>query len=383
MRVGERTSVCRESSHRKAAQFDSHIYVHTFVQGPSVGWGEVTRRRVCLTIFAIHRIGIALALCVTSACSPRIHAPTLPGAVSVHELDADVHVAGLAVGPGGDAWLATLNYGNGPAGVIRVDKTGVMRRFSRPESFNRVAVDSKDVAWFTVGAGASGEQPKIVRVDHAGQMRIYPLPAGGNFQGITIGPDGAPWFVDAAASDIGRIAADGKITYYGPASSDPTEIIAGRDGNLWFTEPDGNKIGRLKLDGTLDEFNIPTKASKPQGIASGPDGGLWFCEAAANKIGRITALGKFSEFRVPTTDAWPVGIAAAAGDLWFTELATGQIGRISQAGKVAEYAVPGGGFPGPIARGSDGSLWIVSNAKRDAVLGLTTSRSRLIHFVPR
>lgn len=327
---------------------------------------------------------LAVALVVVTlcaACSTRTGAPALPGVVSDRELEAGVHVAGLAVGPKGDVWLATLNYGSGPAGVIRVLAGGELRRFSRPESFNRVAVDANDIAWFTVGAGASGQQPKLVRVDQSGAMREYPLPAEGNFVGIAIGPDGAPWFVDAAASDIGRIASDGKITYYGPASNDPTEIVAGRDGNLWFTEPTGNLVGRLNPNGALSEFRIPTAGSHPTAIADGMDGNVWFCESAVDKIGRITPSGHIVEFRLPTSGAWPAGIAASRdGELWFSELANGKIGRVTRDGVITEFAAPGGGYPGPIARAPDGSLWVASNAKRDAVLGLTTTRSRLMRL---
>jgi streptogramin lyase len=292
-------------------------------------------------------------------------------------------VAGLAVGPSHDVWIAALNYGNGPSGVIEIRRDGSIRRFPRIESFNRVAVDRSDVAWLTVGAGSSGQQPKLVRIDPAGRMHDYPLPEEGNFEGIVIGPDGAPWFVDAAAGNIARISPSGDITYYGPASGDPTEIAVGKDGNLWFTQPASNSVGRLSLDGTLREFHLPTAESRPSGITAGADGAMWFCESAADKIGRITTQGHTSEFRVPTADAWPLDISSARdGSLWFTELLASKIGRIDRNGRVKEFASPGGGYPGPIARAPDGTLWIASNAKRDAVFGLASTRSRLIHFAP-
>jgi streptogramin lyase len=269
----------------------------------------------------------------------------------VRELDSGVHVAGLAVGPSGDVWIAALNYGNGPSGIFEIGADDSVRRFSRVESFNRVAVDRSDIAWLTVGAGASGQQPKLVRIDRAGHMRDFPLPEEGNFQGIVIGPDGAPWFVDAAAGDIGHISSSGDITYYGPASGDPTELAVGKDGNLWFTQPASDSVGRLSLDGTLREFHLSTAASRPSGITAGADGAMWFCESAADKIGRITTLGHISEFPVPTADAWPVDIASARdGSLWFTELMAGKVGRIARAGRIEEFASPGGGYPGAIAR---------------------------------
>jgi virginiamycin B lyase len=343
----------------------------------------VLRRKV--SIQAMLLLAATPAVILWSAgCSTthRAGAPPLQGIVGRRDLDSAVHVTGLAVGPAGDVWLATLNYGSGPSGIIRIQANGIVQKFTRPESFNRIAVDARGIAWSTVGTGASHQQPILLRIDGLGNMHAYPLPVEGNFIGVAIGPDGAPWFVDAESSAIGRISSDGNITYYGPASSDPTEIVAGNDGDLWFSEPNGNRIGRLSSDGTLNEFALPTAASRPTALAQGADG-IWFCESSADRIGRVTHDGHFTEIRVPTADAWPAGIAGARdGTVWFTELEAGKVGRVTRNGVITEYAMPGGGYPGAIARAPDGSLWIASNAKRDAVLGLTTSRSHLVHFIP-
>jgi virginiamycin B lyase len=328
---------------------------------------------------------LALATAIAgAACSSAPSGPVLPNVVATHDLDAGVHLAGIAIGKHGDVWLSTINYGNGPSGIIHVLASGDAQRIERPESFNRVAVDPSGVAWFTVGAGASHARPKLVRVDPSGRVRDFALPTEGDYEGIAIGPDGVPWFTDTATGAIGRIAANDAITYYGPASGGPAEIASGSDGRLWFTETNGNSIGRLATDGTLDEFTVPTALSRPTGIASGAAGSLWFCEAAADKIGRIAENGKIAEFRVPTAGAWPTSIARARdGSMWFTELMTAKVARISRTGSVAEYAVPGGGYPGPIAAAPDGSMWVAVNANSSASFGPTSSRSRLVRFTPQ
>ena len=332
----------------------------------------------------LHRLIAVVAAASCIACSSPASGPPLRGVKNVRVLEAGVHVAAIAAAPSGDIWLATLNYGNGPSGVVLITPGGELKRFTRIESFNGVAVDAADIAWFTVGAGSAGQQPKLVRIDTAGRMREYALPPEGNFQGIAIGPDGVPWFANASAGEIGRISSSGAITYYGPTTEDPTAIVAGSDGNLWFSEPVGNLIGRLKPDGAIKEFTLPAKGSRPTAITLGPDGNVWFCEFAADRIGRITPSGKISEYRIPTPASFPAGIAAGGdGALWFTELTSGKIGRITRTGRISEFASPGGGYPGPIVRARDGSLWYVGNAKRDPVLGLTESSSVLVHFTPR
>src|SRR6202140_1321862 len=335
---------------------------------------------------ALSFAGVAALALVLGACAQRseLAGTPVPGLIGTTELDAGAHVTGLAVADNGDVWLATTNYGNGPSGAIRVQANGAVKRFPRIESFNRVAIDSAGSAWFTVGAGSAGQQPKIVRIERTGRVRDFALPPEGNFQGITIGSDGAPWFADAATGEIWRISSDGSLTHYSSATSDADELVDDTKGDLWFTETNGNQIGRLHTaDGTLKEFRIPTLASRPAGIALGADGNIWFCESAADKIGRIPPAGTIAEFRIPTSGAWPVGIAPARdGALWFTELTTGKIGRITATGTITEYVAPGGGQPGPIARAADGSLWFVSNGKQGAP-GLSTSGGRLAHFSPK
>lgn len=319
-----------------------------------------------------------------SSCNARVpSARVLPNVLAVRELDSGTHVAGIAAASDDSLWIATLNYGNGFSGSMRLRRDGAIQRFARIESMNRVAVDRAGNAWFTVGAGSSGQQPKLVRLNASGAARDYPLPVEGNFVGIAIGADGAPWFVDATAGEIGRISASGEISYYGPASADPTEITAAKNGDFWFTEPTANAIGHLSPDGSLSEMHLHA-GSDPTAITAASDGSIWFCESAANKIGRLAPNRELSEYAVPSADAWPAGIAAApAGSVWFTELNSGMIGRLSEKGKITEFALPGRGYPGPITTALDGTMWIASNAKRDAVLGLVASRSRLIHFRPR
>jgi virginiamycin B lyase len=87
------------------------------------------------------------------------------------------------------------------------------------------------------------------------------------------------------------LALSGKIREFATptAGSVPLEITAGPDGALWFTEINANQIGRISPLGqhTVTELAIPTANSGPVGIAAGPGGTLWFTEANANQIGQV------------------------------------------------------------------------------------------------
>ncbi|MGW8263213.1 Vgb family protein, partial [Bacillus sp. LR--39] len=103
----------------------------------------------------------------------------------------------------------------------------------------------------------------------------------------------------------------------------------GPDGALWFTEINANQIGRITVSGKISEYQLPTAHARPHAIAAGGDGALWFTEWGAGQIGRITVDGDITEYPIPTADSEPHGIAAgSAHSIWFAE-ECGRIGKIS------------------------------------------------------
>jgi virginiamycin B lyase len=113
---------------------------------------------------------------------------------------------------------------------------------------------------------------------------------------MTAGPDGALWSTESTRNKIGRITTAGTITEFllpTPNSGGVGGITVGSDGALWFMEWNnaGNKIGRITTTGTVTEFLIPTPNDGrvgPFGITVGSDGAVWFTER--DKIGRIAQI---------------------------------------------------------------------------------------------
>ena len=96
----------------------------------------------------------------------------------------------------------------------------------------------------------------------AAKIHEYPIPTSGSLpNGITSGPDGALWFLEYSANQIGRI--DPKthvITEYAiptPNSGAFTSITSGPDGALWFTE---GRRGRCSRWGQSDRSDRPQDA---------------------------------------------------------------------------------------------------------------------------
>jgi len=217
---------------------------------------------------------------------------------------------------------------------------------------------------------------QIGRIAADGTVTEYPLPTPASQPGsVTLGPDGALWFTESNGHQIGRITKSGTITEFPmTASNRPASIVSGPDEALWFTDLGTNEIGRVTTAGTFSHFTIPTATSQPGRITVGPDGNLWFVERQANKIGRITPAGGIMEFPVPTAGSLPVSIAAGPdGNLWFVELFGSKVGRITTAGVVTEFPTPTpNSFPGGIAAGPDGNLWVTEQLG-DNIARITTS----------
>jgi streptogramin lyase len=239
-----------------------------------------------------------------------------------------------------------------------------------------------------------------------GVFTNFPLPSPSSFpNGITLGSDGALWFAETGANQIGRIATSGAITEF-PASGTPYSIAAGPQNTIWFTQCGSNQVGQIATSGgTVYESHVPTSsaglfniasdphggfpwftetlgnnvatlresgfgfplvhesavttsAARPWGITGGPDGAMWFTEESGNNIGRFSGGAVTNEFPIPTAGSSPEQIASGPdGNLWFTEGSTQKIGRITTSGTITEFAIPTlTGLEG-IAAGPDGAMY--------------------------
>ena len=71
-------------------------------------------------------------------------------------------------------------------------------------------------------------------------------------------------------------------------------MVAGPDGAFWFIENGANQIGRITPEGAITEYPIPTASSYPIRLTVGPDNAVWFGMYGASKIGRISPAGEIN-----------------------------------------------------------------------------------------
>ena len=334
------------------------------------------------------RRGSVLALVVALAAVIAPMAPatgashTAVGTITEYPFPTPGGSPSVAGGPDGNMWF-TKGSAN-QIGRITVPRAHGRFRGQGGGAIHEITVPTPNSEPSDIVAGPDGaiwftefRASQIGRLDLAtGTITEFPIPNSDRFfdiftqtfttstgpRGITVGPDGNLWFAQFNASRIGRITPSGEITQFPTPTpnSRPVGITAGPDGNVWFTEPVGNKIGRITPDGVITEFPLPTPMSRPVGITLGLDGGLWFAEYIGNKIGRIDpATGAITEIVVPTPNSGPNFIEVGPdGALWFTESLANQIGRLDPAtGAITEFAIPTpGAFPHGIAA-STSDIW--------------------------
>jgi len=185
----------------------------------------------------------------------------------------------------------------------------------------------------------------------------FGLPAGDHALQLTSGPDANLWFTDPNAGAVGRMTLTGTVTEFptptresnpmGVAgqTSNPLSIVAGPDGALWFTESMADQIGRVTLDGAITEYPLPSRDrvhANPEGITVGPDGAVWFTEPLVGKLGRIDPTSHVITEFVVGGGGGAIGgatlVSGPDGRLWTD--AVSQVEAITTKGVVTSYPVP-------------------------------------------
>jgi len=218
--------------------------------------------------------------------------------------------------------------------------------------------------WYTTNVASGnplpgGPRESIGRISPTGSIVEAVTPTFSSFpEKLTVGPDGAIWFTEPSAGQIGRaVFAGGQIQITEFRVTDGVTfgggifgIVTGSDGNLWMADGGISVVWRYNIAAnTFTAFSL-AGGSGPHAIAAGPDGNLWIPDSFVNASGqlvggiaRMTTAGAVTHF-----DAMgePFSIVSGPGGvLWFVEHFGGKrLGRITTAG-VVDYPVLTPGLP--------------------------------------
>ena len=199
-----------------------------------------------------------------------------------------------------------------------------------------------------------GPRETIGRISPAGEVVEAVVPTVFSFpEKLTIGPDGATWFTEPSAGQIGRAVFEGgqiQITEFRVTDGERfgggiSGIVTGSDGNLWMADAGISLVWRYNIAAnTFTAFSLPG-GSGPHDIAAGPDGNLWITDSFVNAAGdfvggiaRMTTAGVVTHFEALGE---PFAIdSGPGGALWFVEHFGGKrLGRITTVGVVTYPAL--------------------------------------------
>jgi virginiamycin B lyase len=244
----------------------------------------------------------------------------------------------VSVGPDSALWFVEQSV----AKIGRVTPAGQISEFSLPSAHSQpvaLTSGSDGAVWFTElvsdCGGCLASKPVIARITPAGSISEFSLPPADtgpqSVGGITRGPDGALWFTEGSAHQIGQMTPAGSLREFPLAEGVFLDAItSGSDGALWFTL-DGH-LGRIMpTTGVVTEYPLPTayvgaNTVGHTGITRGPDGAIWFTWGGSrdNGIGRVTPSGAMTEYLADLSGPLAIGPDSR---LWVG--GGGQVGRIT------------------------------------------------------
>ncbi|MGB2711162.1 MAG: hypothetical protein WBC33_06560 [Conexibacter sp.] len=287
-----------------------------------------------------------------------------------------------------------VGYAN-VAAVVPGSSAGMVDRLpANPADLWDIAVAPDGLAWFTEHSAhnvAPYPGNRIASIDgslniaelsnialQGGRVTLDSLRYDAKPSGITVAPDGTPWFAEADPGNPGyRIAkpngsdyTEYLITPCGPGSpcsgsftgTGPTDVAVAKDGSIWFTNQLKNEVGRLDpLGGTFTNYSLPAidaglGMGQARAVSVAADGSLWVAEYGGISFPNANAIVKIVPGQPsPTATVWHLGagkspLAVApdtSGNVWFavaTTSAPGMIGRL--AGVFSSSGGGGGGGGG-------------------------------------
>jgi virginiamycin B lyase len=206
----------------------------------------------------------------------------------------------------------------------------------------------------------------VGRLDRNQQLRVFPLGIG--VSDLVFGPDGNLWIAGAshAGNEIVRLSTDGRTRAFRRGISSRAVLAAitvGADGALWFVEDFGSgsgRIARMTLAGEVTEFPAIHDASGDAStdilaLAGGPDGNVWFVTDFS--VGTISPSGQYHWVGSLTDDqaSDPSIVPGPDGNMWVVGMPEDTITRIAPSGAASQIRASGAT---DVLFNPDGTFWV-------------------------
>jgi streptogramin lyase len=339
---------------------------------------------------------LLLALLGAVAIAALSAAPADAAEATVYKLPDATHARSLAVAPDGTVWFVpSRGYewqgeGDSILGSIGPDGAVTEHEVAGFGAITSLAVGSGGEIWI---AGVQGEHTaewdlEIGLLSSSGSLQAsYPVGRGGWIRSLRAA-DGAAWFVHEplggrGPSTVQSISTAGVVRPIPQRRGcTPRTVAAESDATAWFTEvcasakggarsPRRAYLAEVEADGAIARHRL-AKEERPASIAVGSDGSVWFgllhryprAGYGYWKIGVITASGALAEYQLRDGSVYYPFAVLPEGRAWFpSTLARGylrainSIGRDGQLGKPACADPTCALQPSDLTAAPDGSLW--------------------------
>ena len=228
--------------------------------------------------------------------------------------------------------------------------------------------------WF-----AEEDAGNLGRIDMAGNITEYAMPTEVSNPGygprqLSASPSGL-WFNADWAPLEGRAArldAQGNVDVgFNPGAYNRlAAVTATADGSAaWVTYRDGEGISRVAADASQTQHFSEVRYGGDSESTLGPDGSLWFSDGTS-VIQRITDSGSVQNFAATGGNGEIVSMTTSGGSVWYaqfnpgtytTPARSGLIGKLSPTGVATPFASPYEDLiPSALTPASDGGVWFTS-----------------------
>ncbi|WP_313817233.1 virginiamycin B lyase [Citricoccus sp.] len=239
---------------------------------------------------------------------------TVDGAIGRIPLGEAARPALCATASNDSVWVTDTADGR----LVQIGPEGVRRA---------VSVPTPDAGPFGVAAAITGDvwftemQADSIGCLHAdGTVTEIPSGPAGGMPSMIASSGAGIVFTLNQGNAIGRLPSGGdavEIIDLPTDAAGPVGITVARDGAVWFAEIIAGQIGRMDRQGTITEFPLPDRSSKPHAVESDPAGGCWFTLWGSTQLGHIAEDGAMNLIDLPTPGSEPHGLAVAAdGTVW-------------------------------------------------------------------
>ena len=234
-------------------------------------------------------------------------------------------------------------------------------------------------AWCAITAGFLLALLALPAAGRAVTIQTFPIPtAASGAAHIVAGPDGALWFTEQAAYQIGRITTSGQFTEIpvpnnavGVSDAGPS-AIASSGGSLWFATDLGETVYQLATSGGLTP-RYHDQVNAVEELAPSDTGGVWLMLFNGGAIGRIDSDGTVTPFSATYANTLSAIAEAPDGSVWFNNEGL-DLYRVTDAGASTTTPLPP---PGPdqvssIAFDRSGNPWFTEYAPASPTLGVVS-----------